>query len=1092
MGYDLTAVNVYVCPAVAMDALESETGKPPSHAAPGSEKQSGGPKYDYDAFATYATDPDGELVRAVEGFVEGFHRRRTLPQKLRRKLELCVDGRDFTIKRRSRNEERRVDEVAEIVEAYMRRCRSLVVFAGPASKDHPWIEHEIRWWLANRRNDPLYFALTHGGFASLAEIQPKALLEAGGGDRAIFPDLRGFYRQDRWRRSLRGLIFRSDRLSRLLNSQWEWRSVRGFEEGAATLVALLLADALGHGVSVAEIVQAWAADERARRRRQLIGAGVAAGLASAAGAATWIAQEDAADAERQARADAWLQRTRVLVEQGGAALPAAIAYSASALAERPDGRSVDVGYRAQEALVPIERIIRPDGGDPAWTAEFVRDADAIATGGRSSVLRLIDLRDDVVRARLDLKAASVRSIVYDEASKTFFVGTDRGLVRVALRGSPDRLELVETGRVLAGARVGGLALDPARGRIVAGLLHSGELWAFPLAAGPEWVGEKLTQIMDPRFDEDGVSEVQSGVYGLAVRDSRLVTTGIDGVVTVFDLTQKELGKGRQFAHPQPVFAMAVSHKGDRIAVADQKGGVAIYDLDTLTLRREDPRPPGPWSVSRSVAGPLTASQAERMANVGLAISGDDTVLAVTSHDHSVRFLTFDDLAPLGSAVNAAAPRGVLFDSSGTRAFTLSDDGSIQVVRPEARPEVVRLAGVGGFVAGKDGKIALWPSAPQGHAGYADPKAPEPQTPVFVLDAARVPVEVAKVGPHSGGGLIAEGAAVLHGELSTRVQVVPLDGQAGRCPALQHSNEPGRVEIVEKVMAGPSQGTVATVARVQPGPQSALTVWDLGSCAATARWMSLVGGAVAAGAVAIVPVEGKAAVRAPPGSDPTTIDFGEKIAGIDVSSGGEVVIARFEASRSVSVCIARRAGEGASPEGYACRRIEPQFVDEQEAARIAAVHLSASGRYAVVQAGSSLRYLDRAANWSVRGASPDRLQSLEQPFAFSADETYLATPAGETDVRIVRAADGKIVTEIPTPSGVTQIAFVRGEAGPERLATLDAGVFRLWDWRPGDVLQGLCERWSPDLAIAAAPDVPPPHARSELCSAAERARLQSQK
>jgi hypothetical protein len=76
MRDDLTAVNLHVCPAVAMDALESETGKPPSHAAPGSEKQSGGPKYDYDAFATYATDPDGELVRAVEGFVEGFHRRR--------------------------------------------------------------------------------------------------------------------------------------------------------------------------------------------------------------------------------------------------------------------------------------------------------------------------------------------------------------------------------------------------------------------------------------------------------------------------------------------------------------------------------------------------------------------------------------------------------------------------------------------------------------------------------------------------------------------------------------------------------------------------------------------------------------------------------------------------------------------------------------------------------------------------------------------------------------------------------------------------------------------------------------------------------
>ena len=83
-----------------MDAGAAETGMPPSDAAFGSDKQSSSPNYDYDAFATYATDTDGELVRAVEGFVEGFHRRQTLPQKFRRKLGLCVDGRDFMIKRR--------------------------------------------------------------------------------------------------------------------------------------------------------------------------------------------------------------------------------------------------------------------------------------------------------------------------------------------------------------------------------------------------------------------------------------------------------------------------------------------------------------------------------------------------------------------------------------------------------------------------------------------------------------------------------------------------------------------------------------------------------------------------------------------------------------------------------------------------------------------------------------------------------------------------------------------------------------------------------------------------------------------------------
>ena len=601
--------------------------------------------------------------------------------------------------------------------------------------------------------------------------------------------------------------------------------------------------------------------------------------------------------------------------------------------------------------------------------------------------------------------------------------------------------------------------------------------------------------MDPQFNENGVSEVPSGVYGLAVRGARLVATGIDGVVTVFDLSQSDLGKGKQFVHPQPVFAMAVSRKGDRLAVADQKGGLSVYDLDSLTLRRAELHPPRASSVSRSLTGPLTTSETEKLANVGLAISGDDSVLAVTSHDHSVRFLTFDDLAPLGSAVHAAAPRAVLFDADGKRAFTLSDDGSIQVVRPYARPELLRLAGVDGFAVGTRGEFAVWPSPRAAHAGYADPKAPDPQTPIFALDmnAADLPAAIGKVAPQPGEGLVVQGVAALRSVTSTRVHVVPLNGQTLDCSVLQHSNETDRVEIVLKLMAGPSPGFVATVARPQQASGTVLSLWSLGSCSATARWDSLVPGAVAPGAVATVPSQSSVAIRAPPGADQQIIAFGDKVAGIDVSSGGDVAIARFEGSPSISVCARNgapgRASDGqARPREFACERIDPRLPDEAAAPRIDAVHLSASGRYAVVQASYSLRYLDRDSHWSVRRASPDQLRTLDQPFAFDADETLLAVPSGETGVRVLETAHGKVVAEIPTPSRVTQIQFFLGRSGQELIATLDGGVLRVWNWRPSHVLQGICERWNPDLAIEAAADIPPPRSRSELCSETDRARL----
>jgi len=120
------------------DAAPAPNGSPPA-VAPGSK-----PTYSYDAFATYATDPDRDLVRALEAFVEGFHRRPALPEGLRRELELCVDGRDFAIPRRSRGRAADPEAVSGIVEAYLARSRALVVLCGPLSRTHPWIDREIR------------------------------------------------------------------------------------------------------------------------------------------------------------------------------------------------------------------------------------------------------------------------------------------------------------------------------------------------------------------------------------------------------------------------------------------------------------------------------------------------------------------------------------------------------------------------------------------------------------------------------------------------------------------------------------------------------------------------------------------------------------------------------------------------------------------------------------------------------------------------------------------------------------------------------------------------------------------------------------
>ncbi len=284
-------------------------------------------------------------------------------------------------------------------------------------------------------------------------------------------------------------------------------------------------------------------------------------------------------------------------------------------------------------------------------------------GGRSSVLRLVRASDGDVKARVDLQASGIRHIAYHPATGGIFVGTDKGLVRLALRLRGDEVELVETGRVLAPHRVGGLVLDGARARVIAGLLQSGELWSFPVEDRGAWVGTRHAVVKDPRFAEPGGSDVQSGVYGLALAGDRLVATGIDGVVSIFAAAKPEQAP-RQFVHPHSIFAMALSHRGRELAVADDEGGLSVYDVATATLQRAEKGAARSASVGRTLDGRLALSGTDRLPNAGLAIGPDDDVIAVTSHDRSVRFLSFADLSPLGIAVHRAAPRDVAFDGDG--------------------------------------------------------------------------------------------------------------------------------------------------------------------------------------------------------------------------------------------------------------------------------------------------------------------------------------------------------------------------------------------------------------------------------------------
>src|SRR5262249_10434572 len=91
----------------------------------------------YDAVATYATDPDRDLVRDVETFVEGLHRDRLMPKEFRTALAMCVDGHDFQIPRPGPGTSRTIDDLMHDVVCATQRPRVAWLFLPEEDRGDP-------------------------------------------------------------------------------------------------------------------------------------------------------------------------------------------------------------------------------------------------------------------------------------------------------------------------------------------------------------------------------------------------------------------------------------------------------------------------------------------------------------------------------------------------------------------------------------------------------------------------------------------------------------------------------------------------------------------------------------------------------------------------------------------------------------------------------------------------------------------------------------------------------------------------------------------------------------------------------------------
>jgi hypothetical protein len=123
----------------------------------------------YNGFISYSRRRDARIAAWLQGRLESFLDGREMPEPRPEPLVLCRDGNDFNLL------EARGD-VFGLLEAYLDRADKLILLCGTATPRSTFIEHEIRWFLSNRRADDIVLCITD-------QVDPNT------GGRNVFPDV---------------------------------------------------------------------------------------------------------------------------------------------------------------------------------------------------------------------------------------------------------------------------------------------------------------------------------------------------------------------------------------------------------------------------------------------------------------------------------------------------------------------------------------------------------------------------------------------------------------------------------------------------------------------------------------------------------------------------------------------------------------------------------------------------------------------------------------------------------------------------------------------------------------------------------------
>ncbi len=157
----------------------------------------------FDLFISYSMDPDYQLSRRVENFLEGFHKVKLSSDVQLKPLQVCRDGSDFSlhkIKKEAPDDKQHFDFVQQVLIDYLSKSKFLLLLCSKNASRSKYVNFEVNWFIQNKGLDKVLLAVTEGEdlAGSTEQVFPLPVL-TNKLQTAIYYDFRGFKKEaKRW------------------------------------------------------------------------------------------------------------------------------------------------------------------------------------------------------------------------------------------------------------------------------------------------------------------------------------------------------------------------------------------------------------------------------------------------------------------------------------------------------------------------------------------------------------------------------------------------------------------------------------------------------------------------------------------------------------------------------------------------------------------------------------------------------------------------------------------------------------------------------------------------------------------------------